>query len=126
MHYLGVLGEFEAAVHMSGDFGNACRIHGHTYRVEVVIKGKKDQRLGVIYDIGLLRNELDSVLKKLDYHHLNQLNPFKNINPTVENIAEYVFNELTPKLSTEPNLQGLRVKVWENSFAYAAFDGPIQ
>lgn len=123
MYSVGVLGEFEAAVHMVGDFGDACRLHGHTYQVEIVLRGEKDKRHGVVYDIGLLKRELDRVLKTLNYYHLNELGSFKDINPTVENIAEYIFHQLTPKLSTEPNLEGLCVKVWENSFAYAAFDG---
>ena len=58
MYEVYVAAQFEAAHRLVGDFGPATRMHGHTYRLEVIVRGKRLSGDGTLYDIGRLRSAL--------------------------------------------------------------------
>ena len=120
MFELGVVSEFEAALELKGDFGPANHLHGHTYRVEVSLRGKELKESGILCDIATLKEDLKRVLDTLNYKYLNDLEPFKATNPTVEKVSKHIFDSLAPGLR-ESAVSWLRVTVWESSSAYAAY-----
>lgn len=78
-------------------------LHGHKYRLRVVVKGKMNED-GVVTDAATIRKIVhDLVLKKLDGAYLND--HFKN--PTLENVAKWVWDELYDLNLTE-------IVLWEN------------
>jgi 6-pyruvoyltetrahydropterin/6-carboxytetrahydropterin synthase len=88
------------------------RIHGHTYRVEVSVKGQPDPKTGMVIDLGILRQRLADVRAQLDHHLLDEVAGLGI--PTLENIAAFIatsFKELKPSLSA--------VKVWRDGIGDA-------
>ena len=94
MFEITVKSEFEAA-HFIKDYPGKCaRLHGHNWIVEAIVQGDKLNELGILIDFKILKNELNKVLDKLDHQYLNELEIFADKNPTAENLAVEIFNEL--------------------------------
>jgi 6-pyruvoyltetrahydropterin/6-carboxytetrahydropterin synthase len=74
------------------------RIHGHSYRAEVTVRGHADAVTGMVIDLGLLEIELKKLQNDLDHHFLNQV-PDLGI-PTMENICLYIWRRLQPVFPT--------------------------
>ncbi len=94
---------FDAAHFIPHYKGKCEQLHGHTYRLEVVIEGgvKKD---GMVIDFAKLKEIVETqVLEKLDHRSLNEL--FEN--PTAENILEWIAQQLKSYLPL------CSLKLWE-------------
>jgi len=77
--------------------GHKCaRLHGHSYNVEVHISGEPDAHLGWIMDFSDLAAAVDPVIRRLDHYYLNDIDGLDN--PTSENIARWLWQELKPAL----------------------------
>ena len=83
-------------------------LHGHTYRVEVVVEG--EDTADMVIDFDELRARVGETLAELDHAHLNEIVPM----PTVENLARWLRDRLQPNL---PQLALLRV--WEGDGKWA-------
>jgi 6-pyruvoyltetrahydropterin/6-carboxytetrahydropterin synthase len=116
----GITGEFESAHSLSGDFGAATRLHGHTYKVEVRAEASNIDSTGTFYDIGRLRVELNSVLEPLHYRNLDEVEGLAGANTTAEAVARYIFTKLAPVLRAA-GVEGLKVTVWESSSSFASY-----
>ena len=119
MYEAGVVGEFAAALSLSGDFGPATRMHGHTYRVELAIRGADLRPDGTLFDIALLDSLLTGALEPLHYQYLNDLPDFEGINPTVEVVAKHIYDLIRPELRDF----SISVRIWESPGAFAGYDG---
>ena len=86
--------------------GHKCaRLHGHSFKVEVHVSGKVDEKLGWIMDFGDIKKVVNPVIKKLDHYYLNDIAGLEN--PTSENIAKWIWQVLKPEL---PSLSKLVIK----------------
>lgn len=121
MYEVGVIAHFEAAHRLVGDFGPATRLHGHTYRLEVTLRGARLQPDGTLYDIGRLRAEVDALASKFHYRELETVPGLKGVNTTAEAVASYCWEALAGEL-TGKGLASLRVAVWESGEVFAARD----
>ena len=117
---IGITDEFESAHSLSGDFGPATRLHGHTYRVEVRAEAQDIDSTGTFYDIGRLRSDLRSVLEPLHYRNLNEVTELAGTNTTAETLARFIFKKLAPDLRAA-RVEGLKVTVWESSSSFASY-----
>lgn len=117
---IGITDEFEAAHSLSGDFGPATRVHGHTYRVELRAEAREIDSTGIFYDLGRLRAELRSVLEPLHYRNLNEIIELADTNTTAEAVARYILRKLAPALRAG-GAEGLRVTLWESSSSFASY-----
>jgi 6-pyruvoyltetrahydropterin/6-carboxytetrahydropterin synthase len=72
------------------------RLHGHSFRVEVVISGNCDPKLGWLMDYADISEAFRPTWQKLDHHYLNDIPGLAN--PTSENLAVWIWNRLKPKL----------------------------
>ena len=73
MYEVGISSQFEAAHRLVGDFGPATRMHGHTYRLEVVVRGPALATTGTLVDIGRLRPAVDALAASLHYRDLAEV-----------------------------------------------------
>ena len=119
MYEIGVTAQFEAAHRLVGDFGPATRLHGHTYRLEVVVSGEQLNADGVLYDIGRLREAVDALTAVLHYRNLDEVAGLAGKNTTAETVADYCWEALAPPLQGQ-GLAALLVRVWESPQVYAA------
>ena|SRR6185369_14022037 len=117
---IGITEEFEAAHSLSGDFGPATRLHGHTYRVEVRVESREIDATGTFYDIGHLRDELRAVLEPLHYRNLNEITELAGTNTTAEVVARHILEMLAPAVRAG-GAEGLKVTVWESSSSFASY-----
>lgn len=77
--------------------GHPCRrMHGHSFKVTLKLKGELDPKLGWLMDFNDLKSIADVTLKKLDHIVLNEVEGLEN--PTSEVLARYIFESLKSKL----------------------------
>jgi 6-pyruvoyltetrahydropterin/6-carboxytetrahydropterin synthase len=125
MYEVGVVAQFEAAHRLVGDFGPATRLHGHTYRLEVVVRGEALAADGTLYDIGRLRAAVEALAASLHYRELERVPGLAGMNTTAEALARYCWEALSADLAKDQGghgLASLRVAIWESPQVYAARD----
>jgi 6-pyruvoyltetrahydropterin/6-carboxytetrahydropterin synthase len=77
--------------------GHKCRrLHGHSFRVEVHIRGDVDPKTGWIRDFADLKAAFQPLQETLDHHFLNEVPGLDN--PTSENLARWIWQRLKPGL----------------------------
>lgn len=122
MFEVGVIGQFEAAHHLTGDFGPATRTHGHTYRVEVSVRGGELRVDGTLLDIVPMQQGLERVLGELHYRDLAELEAFAGRNTTAETVARHIYEQIAPLVAGQ-GVARLHVRVWESPIAFAGYEG---
>ncbi len=119
-HYrVKVVREFAAAHSIRNYPGNCERLHGHNWRVEVTVSSSALNAIGISFDFRELRRLLDRIVDPLDHQNLNELPMFAQQNPSTENVARYLSDQLTLVLPAEVLLEELWV--WESSRSAAAY-----
>lgn len=96
------------SAHQLRGYDGACkRTHGHTWFVEVWIKGHPEykDKVGILFDFGYVKKLRD----KYDHQFINDIPPFNEINATAENLTEVMYKELK---SERPELL-FKVRVYE-------------
>lgn len=124
MFEVGVVGQFEAAHHLEGNFGPATRPHGHTYRVEVTARGERLGPDGALCDLGMLQDAVREALAPLHYRDLGEVEALCGRNTTAEVMARYVWDQVAPRLRGA-GLATLAVRVWESPGAFAGYEGAM-
>lgn len=77
--------------------GHKCRrLHGHTYKVTIALKGKPKAKEGWICDFGEIKDRVKPILDQLDHRLLNAISGLEN--PTAENIAFFIYEKLKDQL----------------------------
>ncbi len=125
MYEIYVAAQFEAAHRLVGDFGPATRTHGHTYRMEAIVRGERLKDDGTLYDIGRLQPAVEDLAASLHYRDLNDVPDLANVNTTAEAVAHHCWDKLAPSLRGQ-GLDSLAVRIWENSQIYAAREGSLR
>jgi len=122
MHKVKVIADFSAAHFLRGYKGKCESLHGHNWKVEVVVSGSKLDSLGMVIDFSDLKKLTKAVLEELDHHNINDLEYFKEHNPSSEELAKYIFDKLGPEISERGcRLDGIRV--WETESSSAIYQG---
>ena len=124
MYEIGIVAQFEAAHRLTGDFGPATRLHGHTYRLEVIVRGERLRDDGTLYDIAALQAEVDAFVATVHYRELSEVPGLAGVNTTAEAVARHCWEMLAARLGGE-GLNSLLVRVWESPRAYAARDDAL-
>ncbi|MCM8756546.1 MAG: 6-carboxytetrahydropterin synthase QueD [Candidatus Omnitrophica bacterium] len=114
---------FSAAHYLNNYKGKCENLHGHNWKVEVVVCSSKLDRLGMVMDFGDLKKILNEVVSELDHKFLNEIKFFKYKNTTSEYIAKIVFQEVGKKLlKFKGSLIRLKeVSVWEQDNSCATY-----
>lgn len=90
--------QFEAAHRLPHvPSGHKCaRLHGHSFRVEVVVEGPLDPHLGWVMDYADIKAAFAPLFQQLDHHYLNEISGLEN--PTSELLAKWIWERLRPDL----------------------------
>ena len=113
MYQISVEQHFDAAHFLRGYRGKCEAMHGHRFRVVVRIESSGLDDIGIAYDFVELKQHLADVISPFDHTCLNDVPPFDQINPSSENIAAIIYEELKLKLAGAPvSLSG--IEVWES------------
>lgn len=120
MYKVSVTTKFSAA-HRLIDYDGPCEnLHGHNWAVKAVVGTKKLDDIGLAYDFKKLKSHLNETIERFDHQFLNEIAPFDTLNPTSENIAQYIFQSLTKKLPS--NLKVVSVEVGESERYKAIYE----
>ncbi len=92
---------FSAAHALNGYQGDCSRLHGHNWMIEVYVRCKALDDIGIGIDFRDIKRSVKEVLNELDHFNLNELPAFKDLNPTSENIAKYLYKEIGKKFNSE-------------------------
>ena len=120
MYQISVEQDFDAAHFLRGYQGKCEAVHGHRFRVVVKVKASGVNDIGIAYDFAELKRHLGDILSRFDHTCLNDMPPFDKINPSSENIASTIYDELKPKLAGAP-VSISCVEVWESPQSGVAY-----
>ena len=113
MYQISVEEHFDAAHFLRGYQGKCEALHGHRFRVVVKIRASGVNDIGIAYDFAELKQHLGDIVVRFDHTCLNDVPPFDKINPSSENIAATIYQELKLKLAGVPVSLSC-VEVWES------------
>ena len=120
MYEIKIISDF-AAAHQLREYGGECEnLHGHNWKIEVYVIGEKLGDDGLLIDFRVIKNATEMVIRELDHAFLNDLEYFKNINPSSENIARFIFESLKREINHE-NARICKVSAWESDSACASY-----
>jgi len=109
--------------HYLRDYPGSCEHpHGHNWKVTVTVRAYETDNIGMGIDFKLLKKYVNAVIDELDHKNLNELEPFKEVNPSSENIAQFIFEKLMVPLSHE-RYQLYSVSVYETDSQGLTFYG---
>ncbi len=99
MFEVNIRTHFSAAHRLKGYAGSCSKVHGHNWDVEVFVRGKKLNKLGILVDYRQIKIITAEVIRKLDHADLNELSEFSRLNPTSENLSKLLFRELSKQIN---------------------------
>jgi len=122
MFEISVRASFSGAHRLKGYKGKCESLHGHNWDVEAFVAAKKLDAGGLSMDFKDLKKKLNDVLETLDHRDLNGIIFFKKENPSAENIAKYIYENLKKSLKDSSRKVSLiRVSVWETKDSRATY-----
>ena len=96
--------------------------HGHNYRVRVTVEGPQLDFIGLLVDFVQVKQVIREVMGRLDHQFMNDLEPFKTVNPSAENVAKYFYEEITRQLQgMPPGAHVTDVVLWETDTSSARY-----
>lgn len=111
-----------AAGHALRNYRGKCEnVHGHNYRCQVSIQGEKLDEIGLLVDFVELKRVVHGVLDRMDHQWLNDFPPFNAINPSAENMAKFIYDEVSTGLRTKDGVRVAAVRLWETDTASATY-----
>lgn len=90
----------DAAHYLRGYQGKCENMHGHRYKIVVKVSAPKLNKIGLAYDFTDFKKHLGDILDRYDHTCLNDVPPFDKINPSAENLATTIYNELKKSLDS--------------------------
>ncbi len=112
-----------AAGHALRNYRGKCEnLHGHNYKVRITLAGERLEN-GLLFDFKDVKSVLGDIIDRLDHQYLNDLEPFREQNPSAENMAKYLYDEASARLrqSTDGRVSVRRVRVWETDTTTATY-----
>ncbi len=96
--------------------------HGHNYELIVAVKGEVNPDTGFVMDMKVLKELIEiEIEEQFDHKNLNEeVDAFKTLNPTAENIVVVIWNILRPKIKIDLELS---VTLYETPRNFVVYDG---
>jgi 6-pyruvoyltetrahydropterin/6-carboxytetrahydropterin synthase len=124
MYEISVEEVFAAAHALRGYKGKCENLHGHNYKVRVTLEGETLDGIGLLVDFADVKKILHAVIERLDHRNLNEIPPFDRQNPSAENMARYVYEEVSRSLAAlrpDVPVRVTSVRIWETDTATASY-----
>ena len=121
MYTLGVRRNFIARHFLiGGDWGAENYPNSHHYILELQLEGNELDQHGYLCDIVDIEKHLDNVVDYYKEQMLNDKPEFSGLNPSIEHFARILATSLSDRIKEE-NITSLKVVLWENESAWAAY-----
>ena len=102
MFEVSVEKSFAAGHALRGYHGKCENVHGHNYKVRVILTGDTLDSIGLLCDFVEVKRLMQAIIDRLDHQFMNDLPPFTELNPSAENLARYFYQELQRGLAVNP------------------------
>ena len=112
--------DFDAAHRLVEYKGKCENLHGHNWKVDITVAAENVDKEGMVKDFKTIKEMSNVVINQLDHKYLNEIEFFKKVNPTSENIAKYIFDNLIDAFKKE-SIMLKKVSVWETDTACASY-----
>ncbi|MCP4482735.1 MAG: 6-carboxytetrahydropterin synthase QueD [bacterium] len=110
-----------SSAHCLREYKGKCEnLHGHNWKVEAIIRGEELDGIGILVDFKECKKELHKLVDTLDHVFINELEYFKTVNPSAENLAKYLHTEYS-KVMNRDHAKVYKVAVWETDDACASY-----
>lgn len=111
-----------AAGHALRNYRGKCEnVHGHNYRCQVQVEGEDLDEIGLLVDFVELKKVVHSVLDRMDHQWLNDWPPFDKLNPSAENMAKFIYDEVSSALTQRRGVKLGWVRLWETDTSSAIY-----
>ena len=100
--------------------GEGERLHGHNWRIRITVRAERLDARGFVMDFNELLPALRATVEPYEHVFLNEVHPFDDVNPTAENIARVVFDNMSAKINDD-RVRVVRLEVWENDVCAASY-----
>ena len=120
MFLLNVKAHYDAAHFLRNYRGKCEKLHGHRYVVEAGMAFDDVGPGGMAYDFGEAKRHLRAIAGRLDHENINELEPFTTLEPSAENQARWIFDEMRALLGDVAE-HLVYVRVWETPDQYAQY-----
>jgi 6-pyruvoyltetrahydropterin/6-carboxytetrahydropterin synthase len=112
-----------SAAHVLKEIGGKCEdLHGHNFMVEISVASCELNTEGILIDFRILKKWADEILEELDHKYLNEIEYFKEINPSSELIAKFIFDRISIH-ARRHHVEVSRVTVWESENSRVSYNG---
>lgn len=111
---------FPAGHHLRDYVGKCANPHGHNYRVVATVEGSRLNESGLLIDFADMKQSLRGICERLDHQYLNDIPPFDTRNPSAENIAVYVYEELSAAIASNA-IRVKEIELWETDTAAVVY-----
>jgi 6-pyruvoyltetrahydropterin/6-carboxytetrahydropterin synthase len=111
--------DFGAAHHLRQYKGKCERLHGHNWKLDIYLAAEKLNEDGMIIDFVDAKRCIRDVLAKYDHYYLNDVPPFDRLNPTSENIARVMAEQVQQALPSA--IRVVRLTAWESDGCGATY-----
>lgn len=114
---------FAAGHALRGYRGKCENPHGHNYKVRITLAGEALDNIGLLYDFKDLKAALGQIIDRLDHQYLNDVEPFRQLNPSAENMAKYFYDEASAHLrqATNGRVRVKEIRIWETDTTTATY-----
>ena len=124
MFQVSVEETFSAGHALRGYRGKCENVHGHNYKVRIVLEGPGLDSIGLLYDFTHVKRVVREIVAEVDHKFLNDQAPFDEINPSAENLAKFFYDETSRRMEHMPEGARLaRVTIWETDTTSATYWG---
>jgi 6-pyruvoyltetrahydropterin/6-carboxytetrahydropterin synthase len=121
MYTLGVKRDFIARHYLiGGDWGPENNPNSHHYVLELQLEGSELDPHGYLTDIVEVEKRLDEIVSYYQEQMLNDKPEFAGLNPSIEHFARILAASLSERIEAQ-NITALKVVLWENDSAWAAY-----
>ena len=111
-----------SAAHVLRESDGTCEdLHGHNFIVEVSVAGESLNREDLLIDFRILKGWIQEIITGLDHKHLNEIEAFKDVNPSAERIAKLIHDRLCSRAAAL-ELRVPRITVWESDDARVTYE----
>jgi len=117
---LSIESHFSAAHQLRGYPGDCARLHGHNWHITLFVTCSSLDELGLGIDYKIMKSELKAALEPWDHYNLNDIPPFDVINPSSEQVARLLFEEMSRRINNE-RVQVSRISVSETCTAKVTY-----
>ncbi len=123
MYEIKVIAGFSSAHALRGYNGKCENIHGHNWQVEAIVFSESVNEIGISIDFKELKQYVNKIMEYFDHKFINELPYFEKLNPSAENIAKYIYEELerTLKVRREGAPGIRRINVYETPSSMASY-----